>query len=157
MKFDDLNEATVALEQLRNDPEIKELVNETWRLLKDITYTIADSILDGLTNLSGKRAKLYSEMFKHLTKQGFTRQEAIKLILKEDKAGCKIVESFVKETLTKSRVNITERQTANLAKDISKICDLLSNLSEATAKLAQKVAMLEQMIQMEIKTKKILQ
>jgi len=157
MKFDDLNEATIALEQLRNDPEIKKLVNETWQLLKDLAYTVTDSILDGLTNLSEKRAKLYSEMFKHLTKQGFTRHEAIRLILKEDKAGCRMAESFLRETLTKSRVNIAERQTTNLAKDVSKICDLLSNLSEATAKLAQKVAMLEQIIQMETKTKKILQ
>ena len=123
MKFDDLNEATIALEQLRNNPEFKKLVNETWQLLKDIAYTVTDSILTGLTNLSEKRAKLYSEMFKHLTKQGFTRQEAIKLILKEDKAGCKAVESFIKETLNSSRVNIAERQTANLAKDVSKICE----------------------------------
>ena len=157
MKLDDLNEATMSLEQLRNNPEIKRLVNETWQLLKDIAYTVTDSILDGLTNLSEKRAKLYSEMFKHLTKRGFTRQEAVKIILKEDKAGCKVVESFFKETLSKSRVHVAERQATSLAKDVSKICDLLSNLSEATAKLAQKVAMLEQMIQMEIKTKKILQ
>ena len=157
MKFDDLNEATIALEQLRSNPEIRSLVNETWQLLKDIAYTVTDSILDGLTNLSEKRAKLYGEMLKHLTEQGFTRQEAIKLILKEDKAGCKVVESFFKETLSKSRVHVAERQATSLAKDVSKICDLLSNLSEATAKLAQKVAMLEQMIQMEIKTKKILQ
>jgi len=147
MQSNDLKDVKEVLTGLKNDPEIKNLIDEFWQLIKNVIYNIANSTLDGLINLSEKKAKLYGTMLKHLTKQGFTKQEAIELILRENQITNEQFKSFLTGFSEQNKTSVYNKQVMDLYKNFSRVYDLLEKLSNANVALTQRLAVIERIIQ----------
>jgi len=147
MQSNDLKDVKEVLTGLKNDPEIKNLIDEFWQLIKNVIYNITDSALDGLINLSEKKAKLYGTMLKHLTKQDFTKQEAIELILRENQITNEQFKSFLTGFSEQNKTSVYSKQVMDLYKNFSRVYDLLETLSNAHVALTQRLAVIERIIQ----------
>ena len=86
-------------------------------------------------------------MLKHLIKQGFTRDEAIELILRINQTTNEQFKSFLTGFSEQNKTSVYNKQVMDLYKNFSRVYDILEKLSNANVALTQRLAVIERIIQ----------